>query len=351
MRFPKIPVPKSVQKIFWKVALKTKARKPEICLIAGVAAGTAAIVYTGIEVWRNKDKLQADVDKIAELKAIPEDTDDENTVLVSEEEKTAEIRKAYARFGKDIFITFWKPVVLSGTSAFLIVTGHRSLRRQLGEMTAAYAALWSAYKQYRQNVVDELGLDADQKFMGGYSEEERVDAETGEVTTVVVPNASRMGSPYARWITEGEQDENGNFKWKNKVWSRHKSTFINNLQLAQVCMNQRLDLRGKLWLFEVKEELGMPVEAEDMHVGWVKGSNGDGYVDFGIFDTDYYGRPNAHQLPVNKAFLDSESNQEYPLIDFNVDGCIDYIFKDICEYDRFSYVAGQKRKQLKAAEA
>lgn len=348
MKLPRLPfkVPAAVARIFWKGVRKFNKNKPELCLAGGLITGTAAVIFVGVETWKNKDKLVGDAREIKKLreydpqKAIEENPD---AVLVTEEERDAKLRSAYFRMGKDICIAYWKPLLCGGTSAFLIFTGHHTLRRQLGEMTAAYATLLNAYNQYRKNVIADVGVEKNQEYEYGVKYEDHVDADTGEVTKHAVVDHKRIASPYAVYLNEGDwDDDSGKWLWHNPLWTSNRGDLERRVRLAQYECNNILDRRGYLFLNEARFQLRLPPVKEGWIVGWVK-HDGDSFVDFGVFPDYQNGK---FQLPVNKLFLDYTSGQRCPLIDFNVDGDITYIFDDIYEYDNMSNVVYDKRGKL-----
>jgi hypothetical protein len=74
--------------------------------------------------------------------------------------------------------------------------------------------------------------------------------------------------------------------------------------------NDMLRARGHLFLNEVYDMLGIPRTGAGQVVGWVL-ENGDGYVDFGVFDGD-----NA----MARNFVNGREGAI--LLDFNVDGVV-----------------------------
>jgi LysM repeat protein len=118
---------------------------------------------------------------------------------------TEEDRKKYLvmRTGilaKDICKIYWIPATLGLSSVGLIWGGRTILRKELSAMTAAYAALSESFNRYRQRVIQEYGADKDQEFQYGYKMEDRVDAETGEVSKHPVIDKEANLSEYGFWF-------------------------------------------------------------------------------------------------------------------------------------------------------
>ena len=352
MRLPRIRLPKAVVTKIGEATLKIGKKKPELCLIAGILLGGGALVLTAVETWNGKEKIENDIQEIKVLRSaepIQEVIEIEGNAVVTDmtvANRNKLIRKAYGRTGLDFFKIYWKPIALGGTSLILIITSHRMLRRSLAEMAAMYAGLFESFRQYRKNLIDDLGPEKDQEYLYGAKQIETIDAETGENITKTVPTGTPNLSPYSVWYNEGIYDEDsGKWIWQNSIYRPNKTEFEVLLRNIQNECNDILRMRGYMFLNEVYTKLGLPPTSAGQHVGWVRngltnGVAGDDYIDFGVFPEFCGGK---YQLPVNKLFLDPRSNQRYPLLDFNVI-CIDSIFDDIFEYDNKSYIAYDKRK-------
>lgn len=356
MKFPRIPfkLPQKVTTALGKLVFKTRKLKPDICIIGGVVLGGAAIVVAVVDTWKGKDKITEDInavkgckehlDKTKESNEEFKNTPVMNEMLVEGDKKS--VRLAKKKLAVDLFKTYWKTVALSGASFVLIIYGKRQYRRQIIELGTMYATLLESYRQYRKRVVDEYGAEKDQEFAYGIKTIETIDAETGEVVKKTEPFLDKhMASPYARFLNEGEWDEeNCRWIWHNSLYSNNKLILESNLRRIQSECNDILRANGWLDLNTVYRKLCLPMTEAGQHVGWVRGGiidgdMGDDFVDFGVFD-DYEG--GKYQLPINKAFLDPYSNQRCPLLDFNVI-CIDGIWKNIYEYDNRSLISCEQR--------
>jgi hypothetical protein len=87
--------------------------------------------------------------------------------------------------------------------------------------------------------------------------------------------------------------------------SEHNKLF---LKCQQSYANDMLQARGHVFLNEVYSWLGLEHSKAGAVVGWVINSDGDNFVDFGIFD------------PGNSRFVNGQERSI--LLDFNVDGVI-----------------------------
>ena len=323
MRLP-FKLPQKVTRILGKALLKTKKASPEICVVSGILCGGAAIVMVGVKTWKKKDVLSADIDAIRAITTeVKEDENGAKTLvkvdranLVPEEKKM--LRDRRKEFAVDIFKTYWIPTLLGIGSVGLIWGGRTILRRELSAVTSAYALLMESYKQYRQRVIDDVGIEKDQEYMHGIKMVDAVDEETGEITKRAIVDKNKSISQYAKWFNEGEFDPTtGEWLWRNPIWRDNPNTNETNLQCLQNAANDQLRADGYLFLNDVYKILGIPPTKEGQIVGWTL-DRGDGYVDFGVFPSKVH--PIEKILPVNRVFLAHKSSQA--LLDFNVDGPI-----------------------------
>ena len=185
MKLP-IKLPNKVTQFIGKTMLRAKKASPEVCVVSGIICGGAAIVMVGVKTWKKKDTLKKDYDSIKAV-TTTEKTDEngEKSIekipykeLVEDDKKLLwSYRKTFAG---DIIKTYWIPTVLGIGSVGLIWGGRTMLRRELSAVTSAYALLMESYKQYRQRVIDDVGIEKDQEYMHGIKMADAVDEETGE---------------------------------------------------------------------------------------------------------------------------------------------------------------------------
>lgn len=338
MKLP-VKLPAKLTKFGGKLLLKTKKASPEICVIVGIVCGGAAVVLTGIETWKGKDKLSEDVKHIREIKANNAEKSEKSETSEDQKAKSKELTVARVGLAKDICKTYWKPVVFGVSSVGLIWGGRTLLRKELSMTAAAFATLKNQYDNLCRRINEELGPEKAQELIYGAKMADFIDAETGEVGETAMIDKAKNVSPYAEYFDPGDYDsEKGMFIWKNNYWNENKIINQNTIVDRQNYWNMKLHTRGYVYLNEVRVSLGMKPVSYGWKVGWVDGQ-GDSFIDFGVL-------PGPHQLPINKLFMDEKNPFNNALIDFNVDGEISYIFSDILEYDTNSNLAFAKRRKL-----
>lgn len=196
----------------------------------------------------------------------------------------------------------YAPAVLLGAASIACLTKSHSLLEERNlALTAAYAAVDTAFTRYRERVVDRFGEETDQELRYDSETVDLVDEETGEVESVARVTGA-PGAAYARFYDE-ESSRN---------WSPDPDINLLFLRNVQNYMNDRLKARGHIFLNEVYAELGLSHTKAGAVVGWRwnKGS-GDDYIDLGIWD--------GTSEVVNDFFNGREGAI---LLDFNVDGVI-----------------------------
>jgi len=200
----------------------------------------------------------------------------------------------------------YAPAIAVGCITVGAFTGsHVILARRNAAITAAYVAVDKGFKQYRKNVIGELGLEKDREFRFGMVEKElAVDTDEGvAVKTVKVVDGEALSKDDARKIYGRFFDE------YNQNWERSRGKNAMFLRSQQNFANDLLNARGHVFLNEIYDMLGMERSKAGALVGWVKG-NGDSYIDFGILDDLYMGQN----------FING--NEPSIFLDFNVDGPI-----------------------------
>ena len=336
-----IKLPGKLTRLAGKLLLKAKKSSPEACVISGIICGGAALVIVGVKTWKSKDILEADAKAIKDIKY------EEGTQLVKKTELTDEDKKLLVAkridFAKDICKVYWLPGVLSVSSVVLLWGGRTLLRKDLGAVTAAYSTLMESYKKYREKVIAEYGKEKDQEFMYGAKTTQFVDGETGEVVTGPFIDKKHNISQYAFYFDPGEYDsETGEWIWKNFAWDDSKSgKMINKLRIrnAQNWATDKLNSRGWVLLAEVADMLGAKPNPAWYRVGWYYKEGQQNFVELGVLEGE-------HQLPFNRGFTDEDNPQNVCIVEPNVDGCIDFVFTDIEQYDKRCGKRAHKKKRM-----
>lgn len=301
-----------------KSGLAIKAHSPEILIAVGVvaiAAGTAYACKATLHMSDILDEVKEEIDTIKEGEVrqdvVEADVDEDFAPEKIVNDKKLAV--CYAKTGLNIFKEYAPAVTLMTLGIGCILGSHNIMYRRQTALIAAYEAVDKSYRKYRERVVAELGADKDAYFKHGIKKSKvnvtEEDPETGDQKKVkkelysVVDEREVHGknvSQYARFFDDASIE-----------WKQSPEYNLHFLKLQEKHANDLLNARGYIFLNEVYKMLGLPYSQAGQIVGWVKDGNGDGYVDFGIYD-----------------YLDEEKrdfvNGYNPsiLLDFNVDGVV-----------------------------
>lgn len=275
-----------VSRSFHKVGFKLKKHSPEILAVAGVV-GT---VTSAVMACKATLKVTDIIDETKETVETIHDSVGKGLHTSDGEEYTQEVAN------KDLAIVYtqtaWKFIKLYGPSVALgavsigcMVGSNQILRKRNVTLAAAFEAVNTNFKEYRDRVIDRFGKDLDRELRFGVKAkevEETVVDENGKETTVkktievVDPNTAH--SIYSVVYDDGCTG-----------WSKNPELNKVFLIQQQNYANDKLKLNGILTLNQVYDMLGIQRTAYGQIAGWVyteDGSAGDDFVDFGIFNAD-----------------------------------------------------------------
>jgi len=282
-------IPNSVVGKVSRSILKAKKNSPHIFFAAGIAGTITSTVLA----CRATLKLSSTLDEIKHDVEVLE-TDPVRNEMPTEEWRLDTVYiygKASLRL-----VRLYGPAAVVGVVSIGMLTGsHVQLVHRNTALMAAYAAVQKAYDEYRERVRYQFGEEAELELYHA-SRTELVKDASGEVIEARVVDPNRY-SPYAKFFDE---------------YSRHwnKDPELNRLfiQCQQNYANDLLNARGHIFLNEVYDQLGIDRSKAGAVVGWVKGGEGDNYIDFGMFQA------------YNSQFVNGWERSI--LLDFNVDGVI-----------------------------
>lgn len=289
-----------VQKALGNSELFVKRNGPTILTTAGLVGFGATTVLVGRAVL----KAQPDVDFIHvqtdHVKAKPYTED------YAKEDKAKEVGTIYIKGSAVVLKHFVPAIIVGGLSVACVISAHGMLKRQQASLVAAYAALDTGFRAYRKRVEEELGAEKELDIYRGVSNRkgDQVIGSDGE-RCIINEYSDVIPSPYARFFDE-----------TSPSWSKTPEYNLMFLRSQQQYMNDRLRMKGHVFLNEVYDALGMSRSQVGQSVGWKfkengEGGDGDGFIDFGMYDIFDES---------NRAFVNGLEHTV--LLDFNVDGPI-----------------------------
>ena len=278
---------------------------PEILAGVGVV-GTVASAVIACKATLKLDDILAESketrDKIKEVAANPRyekeysPDDAKKDLTINYAQTTIKIAKLYA-----------PAVILGSASLGCLLASNDILRKRNAALSAAYMTVDKSLKEYRNRVAERFGEEVEKEIrynIKAMEVETKVVNEDGSETTVteqVKTMDSNLYSDYARFFDEFSPN-----------WQNDPEYNLMFLKAQQQYANDLLRAKGRLFLNEVYDLLGLERSKAGQVVGWVydpENPKGDNFVDFGIYNV-------CEDRVI--AFMNGE--EPSILLDFNVDG-------------------------------
>lgn len=286
---------------------KVEKHSPEILLgvgVVGVVATTVTACKATMKLNDILDECSETRDKIKEVASNPNYED-----RYTEEDAQKDLTINYVQTGVKIAKLYAPSVALGVFSVGCLLGSHNVMQKRNAALSAAYLTVDKSFKEYKQRVIDRVGEEVEKEIRYGIKAEEietTVQNEDGTETTVtetVKTMDPTLYSDYARFFDEA-----------SPYWQKDPEYNMVFLKAQQQYANDLLRAKGRLFLNDVYEMLGIDKTKAGQIVGWVydeENPNGDNFVDFGIYDMS------KERV---RAFVNGyEANI---LLDFNVDGNI-----------------------------
>ena len=252
---------RSVRTLAYKGAGLAQRYAPEILTALGVAGVATSTVLIAKQTLRLEVTIDEAEQRIARAHADKANGEDNLAVV-----------KAYMANTSDMVKLYGAPVMLSVASIASILAAHGIMRRRNAALVAAYGVLETAFANYRERVREAIGEDREQELYVGARETTEV-SESGK-KTVKKDLSGGPKSPYALLFDE-----------TNIYWEPEAGTNKTFLLIKQQHLNDKLNVKGYLFLNDVHRALGFPDTKAGQIVGWIADTTkGDGYVDLGIFE-------------------------------------------------------------------
>lgn len=284
-------LPNSVTRKLAAEVLKTKRNSPHIFFVAGVGGAVVSTVLA----CRATLKLESVVDAIREdlvdVQELTEGKLPDYTDRDALRDRTIVLAKGGVKLGR----LYGPSIVIGGLSVASLTGSHIQLVRRNTALASTLAIVTKAYDDYRVRVQEEIGVERELDLHRGVREEtHKID---GKNEIVKIQTGAGNLSPYARL-----------FDATSLHWKKEPELNLFFLKCQQNWAQERLNAQGYLFLNDVYDMLGFEKSTAGQIVGWRRNGDGDGYVDFGLYE--------AHTL----AFLSGHEPNIY--LDFNVDGQI-----------------------------
>ena len=286
---------------------KVEKYSPEILIgvgVVGVVTTTVMACKATMKLNDILDECEETREKIMSVEANPEYQD-----RYTEEDVKKDLAINYVQTGVKIVKLYTPSVALGVFSIGCLLGSYSVMQKRNAALSAAYLTIDKSFKEYKQRVIDRVGEEVEKEIRYGIKAEEittTVVNEDGTETTVtetVKTLDPNLYSDYARFFDES-----------SPYWQKDPEYNLMFLKAQQQYANDLLRAKGRLFLNDVYDMLGIDKTKAGQIVGWVydpENPNGDNFVDFGIYDMS---------KDRVRAFVNGyETNI---LLDFNVDGNI-----------------------------
>lgn len=292
-----------------KVGFIFKKHSPEILMTAGIVG----VVTSAVMACKATTKLSGileeskkEIDQIHEYVEV-----NGYSEKYTEEDSKKDLVISYTKMSMKLVKVYAPSVILGILSITSILASNNIIRKRNMALAAAYAAIDSNFKDYRNRVVERFGKELDRELKYNIKpkeiEETIIDEEGNEIVVKKTVNNAEVNLPseYAKVFDEF-----------SSCWTKDADYNLTFLRRIQDQANDKLRLRGHLFLNEVYDMLDIPRTAAGAVVGWIydkNRENSDSYVDFGLYD-------NLINDESKRLFING--NERSVLLDFNVDGVI-----------------------------
>ena len=286
---------------------QVQKHSPEILMGVGVVGVVTSTVMACKATMKLNDILEESKETRDKIKEVENNPKYEDKYSPADAKKDLAIN--YVQTGMKVAKLYAPAVLLGGASLGCLLASNDILRKRNAALSAAYMTVDKSFKEYRNRVTERFGEEVEKEIRYGIKAEQietTVVDEDGNETTVtetIKTMDPNLYSDYARF-----------FDAASPYWQNDPEYNLMFLKAQQQYANDLLRAKGRLFLNDVYDMLGIEKTKAGQVVGWVydrENPNGDNFVDFGIYDMS------KERV---RAFVNGyETNI---LLDFNVDGNI-----------------------------
>ena len=291
--------------------IKSKKYGPKV----GPYVGVGLLVGAGVWACKRSTKLPDLMNKHKEVIETIEDAK-ENDEDYSDKDAAMDTLTEYKHITVEVIKLYGAPVAIAVGGTVCIIGSHVILSKRNAALASAYTIVSKQFKNYRKNVIEELGEEVDRQFRFNLNKmpenSEESENENGENAGEENSEKQNKGivdqySDYARIFCEGTPG-----------WTKDPEHNMFYLKGQEKYCNDLLKIKGFMFLNDVYEILGFPKTKAGQIVGWRYDENnpmGDNIISFGLYDIS------------KEAVARFVNGYERSIVlDFNVDGpIIDYI--------------------------
>jgi hypothetical protein len=279
--------------------LQTKKNSPHIFFAVGIVGAVGATVLAcraTLNIEDTLDSIKTDLEAVNELETNRKRTAEQIGKSYTEQDHLGDLAFVYGKSAVKLGKLYGPALVVGGLSIFALTGSHVQLTKRNTALTLTLVSALQAFNEYRERVRQEVGEEKEKEIYTKGMYASRIALGEGEPAEIRPAEVESL-STYARM-----------FEWTNPNWYEDPNLNRGFVEVAQNHADHMLKARGHYFLNDAYDSLGLPRTREGSIVGWAKNGNGDGYVEFSVFELN----------PKDKY----PSKDHCMLIDFNVDGVV-----------------------------
>ena len=245
----------NIKKIAYVAKKKIEKNSPEILLASGIA-GTIVGAVTACKATTKASEIieeaKVDLDMIHDVRDMERED-------YTEKDYKKDVTIVYVQTAAKFVKLYGPSLLIEGLSIASLITSHNIQKKRLVMVASAYKALDTAFKKYRDRVVETYGEQVDHDiYYGSHKEKEVIEItdNNGKTKTksklVNLIDVPEGASPYA--IEFKRYDENGNL-----LFSDYNEAYpymnIMTIQCTESWFESLLPLVKRITLYEVLDRL------------------------------------------------------------------------------------------------
>lgn len=289
-------IPESITRAAGRAALKASKNSPKYLFVGGVVGAVGATVLACKATLKVESVLVEHQKIMIDIKTV-------NSVDYTEQDRQHDKLYLFVRTSATLIRLYGPAVILGSVSIAALTKSHNLLQSRNSALSAAYAGLEATFGNYRERVRKELGEEKEKEIWQDVRTEKiKLDGQKAMLKYAGPEGCSMYAELYSA-------DTNHNYV----VGSPEANIMV--LRQRENYLNDKLRMRGHLFLNEALEELGFDHSEAGSVVGWLykpedPTHNGQSYVSLCCWSDN-----NRDQF--DPQMLNSNGDV---FLDFNVDG-------------------------------
>ena len=247
----------------------TKKHSPDIL----VGLGIGGVVTGTILACKATRKIDPIIEEHkAQMNAVHMAADMEvtgNGEPYTEKDKRADTAKTYAKTGLKLAKLYLPAGAVMSASVGCILGSHKILNKRNIGLTAAYTGLAQTFAEYRKNIVEKFGQDADTEARYSIKAKTKKDKDGNEETTYEKPaDYALRASDHSRFFREKTSPDD---MYGSRFWDASKTLRLSTLYSTKTNLNRKLLTRKShtLSLNEVYDAYDLAPSADGNILGYI----------------------------------------------------------------------------------